>query len=92
VALPAAKKYMSTLPTNFPETLQRENELLLTTSNVGLGTIQKTDHRQNKSPEQGKIRYRETSKDGLVKTSKLLAFVIPALDYTLQGQASAGIQ
>jgi hypothetical protein len=30
--------------------------------------------------------------DELVKTLNLLATVIPALDYTLQGQASAGIQ
>jgi hypothetical protein len=32
------------------------------------------------------------TRDGAVKTLKLLATVIPALDYTLQGQASAGIQ
>jgi hypothetical protein len=30
--------------------------------------------------------------DEFVKTSKFLAIVIPALDYTLQGQDSAGIQ
>jgi hypothetical protein len=32
------------------------------------------------------------SQDGLVKTSKLLAAVIPALDNNTQGQATAGIQ
>jgi hypothetical protein len=37
--------WMSTLPTNFPATQKRENELLLTTSNVRLGTIRKSDHR-----------------------------------------------